>query len=91
MVKIMVPNPMNKWMIWGYHYYFWKHPHARDLSDLSYWRCDFRVVDLARKIKPPNPGFTHQDLDPAIGTICGGLFPNMFFKDKSATLDFLKG
>ena len=19
-------NPMNKWMIWGYHY-FWKHPH----------------------------------------------------------------
>ncbi len=20
-------NPMNKWMIWGYHY-FWKHPHA---------------------------------------------------------------
>ena len=18
-------NPMNKWMIWGYHY-FWKHP-----------------------------------------------------------------
>ena len=25
MVKIMVPNPMNKWMILGYHY-FWKHP-----------------------------------------------------------------
>ena len=25
MVKIMVPNPMNKWMIWEYHY-FWKHP-----------------------------------------------------------------
>ena len=25
MVKIMDPNPMNKWMIWGYHY-FWKHP-----------------------------------------------------------------
>ena len=24
MVKIM-ENPMNKWMIWGYHY-FWKHP-----------------------------------------------------------------
>ncbi len=24
MVKIM-ENPMNKWMIWGY-YYFWKHP-----------------------------------------------------------------
>ena len=27
MVKIMVPNPMNKWMIWGYHY-FWKHPYT---------------------------------------------------------------
>ena len=26
MVKIMVPNPMNKWMIWGAHPYFWKHP-----------------------------------------------------------------
>ncbi len=26
MVKIMVPNPMNKWMIWGCHY-FWKHPY----------------------------------------------------------------
>ena len=25
MVKIM-ENPMNKWMIWGYHY-FWKHPY----------------------------------------------------------------
>ena len=25
MVKIMVQNPMNKWMIWGYHS-FWKHP-----------------------------------------------------------------
>ena len=24
MVKMM-ENPMNKWMIWGYHY-FWKHP-----------------------------------------------------------------
>ena len=27
MVKIMVPNPMNKWMIWGYHY-FRKHPYV---------------------------------------------------------------
>ena len=26
MVNIMVPNPMNKWMIWGFSYYFWKHP-----------------------------------------------------------------
>ena len=26
MVKIM-ENPMNKWMIWGYHY-FWKHPYV---------------------------------------------------------------
>ena len=26
MVKIM-ENPMNKWMIWGYPY-FWKHPHG---------------------------------------------------------------
>ena len=22
----IVENPMNKWMIWGYHY-FWKHPY----------------------------------------------------------------
>ena len=27
MVKIM-ENPMNKWMIWGYHY-FWKHPYPK--------------------------------------------------------------
>ena len=26
MVKIMVPNPMNTWMIWGYHY-FWVDTH----------------------------------------------------------------
>ena len=26
MVKIM-ENPMNKWIIWGYHY-FWKHPYS---------------------------------------------------------------
>ena len=31
----------------------------------------------------PNPG--NQYLDPAKGTICGGLFPKMFFGDKSAT------
>ena len=24
MVNIMLPNPMNKWMIWGYRY-FWKY------------------------------------------------------------------
>ena len=25
-------NPMNKWMIWGAHPYFWKHPYARMFS-----------------------------------------------------------
>ena len=29
MVKIM-ENPMNKWMIWGHHY-FWKHPYHQNL------------------------------------------------------------
>ena len=29
-------NPMNKWMIWGYHY-FWKHPYRCSF-------CDFRVL-----------------------------------------------
>ena len=24
----IMENPMNKWMIWGYHY-FWKHPYTR--------------------------------------------------------------
>ena len=28
MVKIMLPNPMNKWMIWGYPY-FWFNTHFR--------------------------------------------------------------
>ena len=39
MVKIM-ENPMNKWMIWGYHY-FWKHPYMyinRLLPPRSFWR-----------------------------------------------------
>ena len=27
MVKIM-ENPMNKWMIWGFSHYFWKHPYS---------------------------------------------------------------
>ena len=31
---IMVPNPMNKWMIWGYHY-FWKHPYGYHLVKLA--------------------------------------------------------
>ena len=30
MVKIM-ENPMNKWMIWGYHY-FWKHPYPLKIN-----------------------------------------------------------
>ncbi len=34
MVKIMVPNPMNKWMIWGAHPYFWKHPYIMRCFDL---------------------------------------------------------
>ena len=30
-------NPMNKWMIWGAHPYFWKHPyiHPRKLYDME--------------------------------------------------------
>ena len=27
MVKIMVPNPVNKWMIWGFSHYFWVDTH----------------------------------------------------------------
>ncbi len=36
MVEIMVPNPMNKWMIWGYHD-FWKHPYGFDMDPI-YWQ-----------------------------------------------------
>ena len=51
----------------------------------------FRVVDLARFIKPPNPGVTHQYVDPADGTICGGLFvsENMFFRGQLPASFFL--
>ena len=38
MVKIM-ENPMNKWMICGYHY-FWKHPYG-----YVYSCCEIHVVD----------------------------------------------
>ena len=34
MVKIM-ENPMNKWMIWGAHPYFWKHPRASKRCQVS--------------------------------------------------------
>ena len=37
MVKIMVPNPMNKWMIWGYHY-FWKHPDGDVICDGNWFK-----------------------------------------------------
>ena len=34
MVNIM-KNPMNKWMIWGAHPYFWKHPYTVNTKSLS--------------------------------------------------------
>ena len=40
---IMVPNPMNKWMIWGYHD-FWKHPHM-DFKDSEY-QCNIKTSRL---------------------------------------------
>ena len=43
---------------------------------------DYRVVEFG-PLSPPGPLETHQYLDPADGTICGGLF----IRDKSATLD----
>ncbi len=39
MVKIM-ENPMNKWMIWGAHPYFWKHPYI----DKFYINCLARFL-----------------------------------------------
>ena len=44
------------------------------------------VVDLARFFKPPNTLGIHQYFFILLGTICGGLFPNMFFWDKLVTL-----
>ena len=34
MVKIMVPNPIFKWMIWGYHY-SWKHPYCHHCAEVQ--------------------------------------------------------
>ena len=42
MVKIMVPNPIFEWMIWGYHY-FWKHPYVLP-NCLLFWKMIFFFV-----------------------------------------------
>ena len=48
MVKIM-ENPMNKWMIWGAHPYFWKHLHSPpDLSGAETGKVDFNPVFLPK-------------------------------------------
>ena len=68
-------NPMNKWMIWGYPY-FWKHPHG--FSNLSLFSgCspeeapkpqqtngDLAVIYQARwvTIKPATPGLLRKRL-----------------------------
>ena len=49
MVKIMVPNPMNKWMIWGAHPYFWKYPYVLRIRN---FRCNPMTWD---GIEPMNP------------------------------------
>ena len=38
-------NPMNKWMIWGYHY-FWKHPYILIKNNIHLGRVFSR--DLAK-------------------------------------------
>ena len=52
MVKIM-ENPMNKWMIWGYHY-FWEHPFVEMFicffraAEGLWWKGMYLEVDLLR-------------------------------------------
>ena len=43
MVKIM-ENPMNKLMIWGYHY-FWKHPYTLKVQRFLLFECIFFCKD----------------------------------------------
>ena len=56
--KIVVPqngwfmeHPMNKWMIWGYHY-FWKHPYTVDGNNPA---NQLRLVSLSHYLQ----GFIH--------------------------------
>ena len=53
-----------------------KNHHLALFESWKWQKCDDRVVDLARFIKPPNPG--NSPIFGSIGTICGGLFPKMY-------------
>ncbi len=46
----MVPNPMNKWMIWGYHC-FWKHPYIY-IPSQSTFEDDFCFPKVVYVIVP---------------------------------------
>ncbi len=43
----MMENPMNKWMIWGYHY-FWKHPYVSPIIHgfSGKWRSVWKVFTI---------------------------------------------
>ena len=45
----MVPNPMNKWMIWGYHY-FWKHPYLCGIPTRHDNFCQFFMTPKFQEI-----------------------------------------
>ena len=77
LVKIMVPDPMNKWMIWWVKTpYFWKHPwffHGlRDFLAAAFWGRE-RNSQLEPKSKGKSAGgvvcFEKQQGDVPFGTV----------------------
>ncbi len=66
MVKIL-ENPMNKWMIWEFSHYFWKHPHqtlleARIICNIviscNVMVDDYRLIKFRRMIYRSNCGWS---------------------------------
>ena len=69
MVKVMVPNPMNKWMIWGY-LFFWKHPYTPYIVG-NYWLYPLLKGSNRgfKQLGPPSQGTTSF---PMIGVVVDG-------------------
>ena len=62
------PNPMNKWMIWGYHYFLETpkyNPPNMGVGRQLLWRCTFFCVVVASGLLEisKTQEFSHSDLD----------------------------
>ena len=60
-------NPMNKWMIWGAHPYYWTH-----MVYLPTWMVDFYGFHVGKYTSPMDP----MDMEPSKNII------TLFFSEK---------